>query len=390
MRKQIAALLAATVLLGLSGCAEPAVSGQERFLSAWLEQANLDGRETPEALYKAALEEDTLIIYSDTTRIYKVKESFEAAYPGLTVEIYDTRAYDMVETLLNAYEKEDWSCDIVICSDDNGSLSDKLLPLGIINKYVPHDIAPALREEANQELLYFVGEAEQLFYNTEVYQQCPIENWWELTEPRWQGKVYMNSPLRSFPAYALVHSVIANSDAMSKAYRERYGKALQVPEGSSAGRVFWERLVENGLHLTTSSNELVEIVGTPGQSDPPLAFMISSKVRRNEVGLQVAAAYGISPCDGVYTPNSVSIAGGAKNVNSAKLFIRWLLGEVDGTGEGLKPYLLDGTWPVRTDVQTGSPVSIGESNFWVNDKSAVITDKDEILSFWTGLQKDTE
>lgn len=55
-------------------------------------------KETPEELYEAALKEDTLVVYSTTTRIYKVKESFEAAYPGLTVEVYDTRAHDMVET----------------------------------------------------------------------------------------------------------------------------------------------------------------------------------------------------------------------------------------------------------------------------------------------------
>ena len=388
MGKWIAGLLAATLLLGLTGCGKAAVSESEQALTEWLAQAKLDGQETPEQLYEAALEEDTLVVYSTTTRIYQVKESFEAAYPGLTVEVYDTRAHDMVEALLHSYENREWNCDVVICSDDNGNLTSELLPLHIVNKYVPYDIAPALREEANEQLLYFVGEMEQLFYNTEVYDKCPIDNWWELTEPQWQGKVYMNSPLRSFPAYSLVHSVIANSDKMAEAYLLRYGKPLEVPEGSNAGKLFWEKLVQNGVHFTTSSNELVEVVGTAGQADPPLAFMISSKTRRNNVGLQVGAAYGVTPCDGVYAPNSVSIAGGAKNISSAKLFIRWLLGETDGTGEGLKPYLLDGTWPVRTDVQTQSPVTIEDGNFWFNQKDDVIAREDEILEFWIGLQQE--
>ena len=390
MRKWIAVLLAVFLLAGVSGCGKPAASESEQALQKWLEQAELNSQDTPEALYEAALKEDTLVVYSTTTRIYKVKESFEAAYPGLTVEVYDTRAHDLVASLLNSYETQDWNCDIVICSDDNANLTGKLLPLHIINKYVPHDIAPALRNGADEELLYFVGEFEQLFYNTEVYGECPITNWWELTEPEWEGKIYMNSPLRSFPAYALVHSVIVNSDKMAEAYEARYGKPLEVPEGSCAGKVFWERLVQNGVQFTTSSNELVELVGTPGQSDPPLAFMISSKTRRNDVGLQVGAAYGVAPCDGVYAPNSISIAGGAKNVNAAKLFIRWLLGETDGTGEGLKPYLLDGTWPVRTDVQTQSPVSLDEGSFWYNDKDDVAAREEEILEFWTGLQKELE
>lgn len=390
MRRWFALILAAAVLLGVSGCGNTAVSQSEKELTKWLEQANLDGQETPAQLYEAALKEDTLVVYSTTTRIYKVKESFEAAYPGLTVEVYDTRAHDMVEALLSSYENQEWNCDVIICSDDNASLTSKLLPLHIVNKYVPYDIAPKMRAEANAELLYFVGEFEQLFYNTEVYEKCPISNWWELTEPRWKDKVYMNSPLRSFPAYALVHSVIANSDKMAEAYLEHYGQPLEVPEGSNAGEVFWEKLVANGIRFTTSSNELVELVGTPGQSDPPLAFMISSKTRRNDVGLQVGAAYGVFPSDGVYAPNSVSIAGGAKNVNAAKLFIRWLLGETDGTGEGLQPYLLNGTWPVRTDVETQSPTAIDEGNFWFNDKAAVIQNQDEILTFWADLQRDAE
>lgn len=189
MKRWAAIFMATVLLLGTSSCGTPAASQSEQELMKWLEDANLEAEETPAHLYEAALGEDTLVVYSTTTRIYKVKESFEAAYPGLTVEVYDTRAHDMVETLLNAYEKQDWSCDIVICSDDNASLTNELLPLRIVNKYVPYDIAPALREEANTELLYFVGEVEQLFYNTEVYEQCPIDNWWELTEPRWKDKV---------------------------------------------------------------------------------------------------------------------------------------------------------------------------------------------------------
>ncbi|MEG0321691.1 MAG: hypothetical protein RR606_05830, partial [Oscillospiraceae bacterium] len=112
MRKWIAGLLAATLLLGLTGCGKAAVSESEQALTEWLAQANLDGQETSEQLYEAALKEDTLVIYSTTTRIYQVKESFEAAYPGLTVEVYDTRAHDMVEALLHSYENREWNYDV--------------------------------------------------------------------------------------------------------------------------------------------------------------------------------------------------------------------------------------------------------------------------------------
>ncbi len=373
------------LIIGLSACSA-SKSEQEAYLDNWQQAAELDDQQTSEQLYQAALNEDTLIVYSITTRIYDVKDSFEAAYPGLTVEVYDMRVYDMIDVLLDSYQNQDYACDIVIASNDDGRLSSELLPPKIINTYIPWDIEPSLINSAKQDLLYFIIEAEQLFYNSEVYEQCPIQNWWQLTEPQWHGKVYMNSPLRSHPAYALLYAIINNSEAMEQAYLDLYGEPLSIPEGLSAGHVFWQKLIANGLIFTTSSNEIVEAIGAPGQSDPPLGFMISSKIRRVDIGLNVATDYGLSPVDGVYSANSISIAGGAKNINTAKLFIRWLLGETDGQGEGLKPYLQEGVWSTRTDIESAAIKQLDEVNFWQNDFSQMQIEREQINSFWAELQ----
>lgn len=328
--KRILCLL--MTLVFLSACSGESLTSREEYLNAWYEETDFSGTETAEELYAAALEEDTLVVYSITTRIYDVVESFEAKYPGLTVEVYDTRAEDLLETLQEAYDKEDWFCDIVICSDDNGKQSTELVPIKMVNKYVPADIAPYILPECNGELLNFVAEAEQLFYNPTVYETCPIDNWWALTEPEWEGKIYMNSPLRSHPAYATVHAVIERSEEMAKLYEDYFGEALEIPEGSCAVEIFWEMLVANGLQFTTSSNELVEIIGGDVSTNDGMALMISSKIRRSAIGLNVTPAYGVAPCDGVYSANSVSIAGGSNSTATAKLFIRWLLGETEGTG----------------------------------------------------------
>ncbi len=378
-------ILYLNLILVLSACTT-AQSEQDSYLDDWQQAANLNDQKTAEELYQAALSEDTLIVYTITTRIYDVKASFEEEYPGLTVEVYDMRVYDMIDKLLNSYQNQNYACDIVVASNDDGRLTNELLPQKIINTYVPWDIEPKLIDSSKQDLLYFIIEAEQLFYNNEVYEQCPIENWWELTEPQWYGKVYMNSPLRSHPAYGLLYAVINNSQAMEQAYLDLYGEPLSLPEGLNAGHVFWQKLVENGLIFTTSSNEIVEAIGAPGQSDPPLGFMISSKIRRVDIGLNVATDYGLTPVDGVYSANSISIAGGAKNINTAKLFIRWLLGETDGQGEGLKPYLQEGVWSVRTDIESLSSRQLNDINMWQNDFSKMQTEKEQVNTFWADLQ----
>lgn len=376
-------LLTTVMLLSLCSCSSKTTMEQK--MEDWLEYADLDAVETTAQLYEKAQTENTLIIYSTTTRIYEVKDSFEEQYPGLTVEVYDTRAYDLVDVLITSYENEEVICDIVICSDDNGSLTEELLPLNIINKYVPSDIEEFIIDEANTQLLGFVLEAEQLFYNDEVYETCPITNWWELTEEQWTNNVYMNNPMSSHPAYGLLYAVITHSEEMADAYFEYYGVELEIPDGSNAGKIFWEQLIKNGVHFTTSSNEIVELVGDSSNENPPVGFMISSKIRRNAIGLDVAVAYGASPCDGVYSSNTVSIAGGSENINTAKLFVRWLLGETDGTSEGVDPYLLEGTWSVRTDIESNSLISLEEGNFWSNDKTELIETTEEIQSFWNEL-----
>ncbi len=390
LRRCALVFVCATILASLSACDAGGASAQEEYLNTWYEETDFSGTETAEELYAAALEEDTLVVYSITTRIYDVADSFEAAYPGLTVEVYDTRAEDLLLTLQDAYDNQDWFCDIVICSDDNGVLSTELTPIKMVNQYLPTDIAPYLTEETDDDLLNFVIEAEQLFYNPTVYDSCPIDNWWALTDTAWEDKIYMNSPLRSLPAYATVHAVIEHSDEMALLYQEYYGEALEIPEGSCAGEIFWEMLVANGLQFTTSSNELVEIIGGDVPTNDGMAFMISSKIRRSSIGLNIAPATGIEPCDGVYSANSIMIAGGSDSTASAKLFIRWLLGEADGTGEGLDPYQLDGTWSVRTDVDSASEIALSEMDFWYNDKETVLAMEDEILAFWATLQTEDE
>lgn len=383
---KIITLIAVSSVLGLAGCDKQQSPVIRNDMEEWLKNADLEAEETPEELYLKALKEDTLVVYSISTRIYDVKESFEAAYPGLTVDIYDSRANDMIPSLAEAFEKQEYKWDVVLCSDCDGQMSRYLLPDHIVNKYTPYDIKPVLRDGGEGPLLSYVYECEQLFYNNEVYDCCPISNWWELTEPQWNGKVYMNSPLRSQPSYTLLYSVISNSDKMAAAYEDLYGEPLIVPEGSSAGKIFWERLASNGLQFTTSSNEIVEIIGAPGQSDPPLGFMISSKLRRAAIGMKIAPAYGTVPCDGIPVSSTVSIAGGSPNVNTAKLFIRWLMGETDGTGEGLMPYLQAGTWSARTDVPDNAPFSLEEGNFWFYDFDDLSGRYDELMEFWTELQ----
>jgi iron(III) transport system substrate-binding protein len=385
MNKKILLIFIAFSLL-LASCASNTVTLQEKDMAAWLKTAKLSAKETPTQLYKAALKEDTLVVYSISTRITDVKKSFEAQYPGLTVEVQDIRADDLIAALHENYKERQYNCDISICTDSDTLLSRDLIPNGILYKYVPPDIADKILPIHNTDQLEFLGEIIQLFYNDEVYTKSPVTNWWQLTEPRFKGKVYIADPVRSHTTFAALCSIVQNSNEMAKAYRELYGKDLAIPEGSNAGKVFLQRLLENDLKLVNSSDEVVVAVGTPGQAAPPVGILISSKARMHDIGYALAPVFDAKPRVGAYVLTSAMIVGGAKNINTAKLFIRWLLGETYGKGEGSKPYLQTGAWGVRKDVQSRSPVSLNQLNFWRLDKDYLSKNQKDIMSFWLSLQ----
>ena len=354
-------------------------------MDVWLRNSRLDAQETPQELYRKALEEDTLVIYSSSTRIMDVKDSFEKQYPGLTVSVQDIRSVDLVDVLEQKFNDGEYDCDIMVCSDGNGEVSQNLVPAGILYKYTPYDLADKIRPENAPVTLPLVGEIELAFYNTEVYDSPPINNWWELTESRFFGKVVMPNPIKSFSAMGLIAMTIKNSDVMAQAYHDLYGTDIELSDGETAGEAYWRMLTENGMKLVNSSDEVVELVGTPGLTDPPIGIMVSSKTRMREVGFNIEPIYNMSYFAGTYSPNSIMICGGSKNVNSAKLFIRWVLGESDGRGAGYKPFLQNGAWSVRTDVQSETAVLLDNLNPIPLDPEYIYNNLDEITEFWLTL-----
>ncbi len=385
MKKRILAALCAGLLL-LSACSVNKPAPQKKDMEQWLKTARLDAAEAPDELYAAALKEDTMVIYSISTRMMDVKESFEKKYPGLTVEVQDIRAGDLVEKLRNNYENRKYDCDIAVFTDSDAVISRDLVPNGLLYKYTPRDIAPKLYPENDTDRLEFLGEIIQIFYNNEVYDAPPVTNWWQLTEPRFKGKVYIATPLRSLTTFAALCTMVQNGNEMAKAYRELYGKEPDVPQGSSVGEYYLQRLMENGLQQVNSSDEVVAAVGTRGQTDPPLGILISSKARDKDIGYALAPVFGAKPRTGTYVVTCAMLAGGAKNVNSAKLFIRWLMGEEDGQGEGYKPYLQNGAWPTRSDVKSQSPLSPEEISIWRLDKDYLANNQDRIRKLWIAMQ----
>lgn len=368
-----AAVMAIALAVSLCACSD---RGKQR--DEWLENAALDAEETPEELYEKALKEDILVVYSVSTRVTQTKDAFEAAYPGLSVEVKDMRSPNLIETVVENYESGRTDCDVILCNDNSGDFKDKVADKGIAVPYIPASIKPKLKEGSTGGMTSFLNEAELLFYNGSLYDSCPIENIWELTEEKYAGRIYMPNPLHSFSTYAFCGATFENADALAKAFRDYSGEELSIPGGSSAAQVFWEK-VSPGIVFTNSSDEVMEAIGT-GEAD--FGIMVSSKMRYKSLGYDMEPVNKLEPFSGCKTSFSVMIARNSKNINTAKLFIYFLMGEENGKGEGYKPFSTDGTWSVRVDVPDGSGVSMENMDLLTPDQDYLIENRSFFEEFW--------
>ena len=185
--------IALTVLCGCAAHSEPKEDG-------WLESAGLDAVESPEELYEKALQEDVLIVYTVSTRVAQSKDSFEAAYPGLSVEVRDLRSPNLIEAVEENARSGSSECDVVLCNDNSGDFKSRLVDTGLVLPYLPSDIETHMKEGTTGEMVTFLSEAELLLYNSARYEHCPIDNLWALTDPVYKGRIFMPNPLRSLRA----------------------------------------------------------------------------------------------------------------------------------------------------------------------------------------------
>jgi iron(III) transport system substrate-binding protein len=370
------------VTLSISGC-EAKDTNEE--ITVWEEKANLDAQETPEQLYAAALSEETLVVYSTSTRMLDVAASFQKQYPGLTVRVVDIREDEMYAKLREDFEEGSIMCDVVCSADGRGVMVNEFIPQGVVYKYVPYDIANKMIDTGEDALLMLVSEASMLYYNDTYYDAPPVTNWWELTDEAWRGKVTMPNPARSLTTMAVFGTFIKESDAMAAAYEAHYGKPIALQDGESAGEAFVRMLVENDAMIVNSSDEVADAVGAPGTASWAVGIMVSSKMRLKSIGYNLHYCDPMEPFDGVATPVNIMMAGGAKNVNAAKLFIRWVLGEADGQGDGYKPYLQSGAWSMRSDVASETPIKQEGLDLVYIDREYIYSHKDEIASLWERL-----
>lgn len=344
----------------------------------------------PAELAARAQQEGQVVVYAFTSRIARVEQAFEAAYPGIDLVPFDMSSTQQIARLKSESEAGIANADVAYISDAP-VVFEELVKTGILQRYVPPDFKDRVPAEHQEPLLANRLSTKVLMYNEEAHPDgAPVTNLWELTLPEWRGRVVMVDPLVRGDYLDLMAEIVLQEDAMAKAYEAQFGRPIELKEGfASAGEQWLGDLFANGVVLVNNTDAVNDAVGKKGQANPPVGFTTYSDRRDNEEegrALQIANA--VEPAPGILFPASLAVVKDAPHPAAARLLIHFMMGDDSPTGgDAYKPFYVPGDYATRTDIEPHpDAVPLEELRAWRIDPERLVEVRQDVADLILTLQ----
>ena len=363
---------------------------------------------TDEELYEQALEElkdgSSINVYATSSKMLKDKETFEEAFPGLTVEIMDLDSDEVMQKCVLEADSGNVQGDVLQVKDVNGQVFFEYYEDGYIAPFYPEDICAHISEDLLRYGYPLYASQSFWYYNTEAFpENQPIDSWWQIVERNDDGSQKYRlfaKEIGSETAYlSLFASFIVNAEQMEANYKEVYGEDLEytydasgfdfdVPENNAGVEYLW-RFSQMKITFIGDGDELVEAVHNSTADDPALALASAGKIsNRDDSGYNIAWLV-LNPYNGLQNIEYMYVVNNCKHPAGARLFIRYVTGGADGESGGFKPFQKEGNWPVRDDVEDKkNEMTLVELNAKEPDLAAiynVFLDTQDMWIYWLSL-----
>lgn len=347
------------------------------------------GPYTPEtedwaAIEAAAIEEGSVVVYSNSSKIEKLIEPWDALYPDIELAGGDT---DDIAVKMSAEQQAGNVVGDVWFNSDGHLLYGEFVPNQWMWWYTPPGV---VIEDTSPERPFAMARrsVDVIGYNNEINPDgCPVNNWWQFTEPDLKGKFYMEDPLSDSSTTAKIALFVQHADDMAAAYEKLYGKDWTTDEAYSddienAGYLFLKKLAQNEPGMQPGGDEVDSAFATLGMDpsvEPGYGWTgLSSYEATMDGELAMAPCYGLEPVVGILKSSYLGIANNAPHPNAAKLFIKFAL-----TEEGFDPWNKFGAYPAAV----GLPIAEGmpprdEIALWPSDDLFAYQYMSPIRDFW--------
>ena len=356
---------------------------------------------TDEELYEEALKEDTTInVYATSSKMMKVEEGFEAAYPGLDLVVSDLKTDEVLSKAKIEHDTGNITADVLQTKDVNGNVFHEWYNQDILEPYYPKDICSHIDEGYLKYGYPLYASQSMWYYNTKAFPDGqPIHSWWEIIEKNEDGtqkyRLFTKEIGQESAYLSLFASFINNADEMAQSYKDTYGKDLEytydassfdfdVPENNAGVEYLW-RFSQAKMTFIGDGDELVLAVHNSTAEDPALCLASAGKIgNRDESGYDIAWCLNLEPYTALLNLECLFIAKGTNSPAGARLFIRYVTGGADGKSEGMKPFKKEGNWPIRDDVEDKkNPAELTELGARANDLSAIYDIYLDVQEMWT-------
>ena len=356
---------------------------------------------TDEELFEEALKEDTTInVYATSSKMMKVEEGFEAAYPGLDLVVSDLKTDEVLSKAKIEHDTGNITADVLQTKDVNGNVFHEWYNQDILEPYYPKDICSHIDEGYLKYGYPLYASQSMWYYNTKAFPDGqPIHSWWEIIEKNEDGtqkyRLFTKEIGQESAYLSLFASFINNADEMAQSYKDTYGKDLEytydassfdfeVPENNAGVEYLW-RFSQAKMTFISDGDELVLAVHNSTAEDPALCLASAGKIgNRDESGYDIAWCLNLEPYTALLNLECLFIAKGTNSPAGARLFIRYVTGGADGKSEGMKPFKKEGNWLVRDDVEDKkNPAQLTELGARANDLSAIYDIYLDVQEMWT-------
>ena len=321
--------------------AQPEVlTPQQEWLKANLLGEYETGTQDWAAIEEAAKKEGTVLVYANSSKVEKAAEAFMELYPEINVQAYDLGGDDVLMKTLEEQKAGAFTGDVWF-SSGGADLIGQVLPKNYVWRFVPDSTAAYTPEQYTQPLLMSRFGTSVFAYNSELNDTCPITNIWELTQPEWKGKFFIEDPLNDASTLSKLITIAAHPDEVKQAYVDLYGsEPVLDADTPDAGWLWLKRFAQNGPIPQPGGDEVDSAFATPGMTESYMALTSYSNMADVEEGiLTFEPCWGLQPKLGVQSQSYIGIINQAPHPNAAKLWIKFVT-----SPEGRDPWSKFGTY----------------------------------------------
>ena len=355
--------------------------------NAWLQKAQLGSyapaKQDWNAIEAAAREEGKVVIFSVSSRIFKIQKAFKEKY-GVEIVGYDIASEDQIEKFSREHGSNLYQTDVLF-NNATSTLYGKLLPKKMIWNFVPDDIAPVLEEHEKAPFLVQRWSSRVFIYNTALHPGGPpVDNIWDLTRKEWKKKVLTPEATGSAMANTF-QTILRHPDEMAAAYQKEFGQPVKLSSGMKNAAEEWVMRFMNNAVIISSTTKIFKGVADVKQKEAPIGITTFSKLRDVKKGVYEAAPiYEMEPVFGVGYPTVLVICDRAPHPNAAKLLVRYMM------DEGLWPWSVLGDYAARSDIEAQQVEKFkvppySKSKLWNTDPEHVYKTSYDYMQFAMGL-----